>query len=288
MAENFCKYYKLVRQVSYNNGQTWSNVDPPEYQRGDLYESESTDCPNTDTIYRWNTIGEMCDECWLTKVIINDSSGNTYTVSGSGEIISSEVSDYARVATDVVITNYCTSIGDNAFSGFSSVSFVRIPSTVQTIGANAFNGCVAMTECQIPYGTTSIGRYAFVNCTSLAYADIPSTVISIGESAFRNCLNFRYISIPSAVTVIPQNCFRNCDGLSDIELHSSITSIENSAFEDCTGLFSVTVLATVPPTLGNDVFKNTNSDLKIYVPSASLNVYKSSWSSYSNKIYPIS
>lgn len=66
---NKCKYYKLVRQVSYNSGQTWSNVDPPQYQQGDLYESGSTDCGDTPTPtgdtgctteYRWVSGGENC------------------------------------------------------------------------------------------------------------------------------------------------------------------------------------------------------------------------------------
>lgn len=54
MSELKCKYYKLVKQVSYDSGQTWISLD--EYMRGDLYESGSTDCatPQCDPIFRWN------------------------------------------------------------------------------------------------------------------------------------------------------------------------------------------------------------------------------------------
>lgn len=55
MAE--CKYYKLVRQVSYDSGVTWISLD--EYQKGDLYENDSPDCGGGITQYRWvNVSGE--------------------------------------------------------------------------------------------------------------------------------------------------------------------------------------------------------------------------------------
>ena len=245
--------------------------------------------PSGETQYRWNVVdGYVCDDCDVTKVKI-DTSGDTYYVSGSGEVTRAEVSGYVSAATDAVITNYATSIGDYAFSGFSGVEFIRIPSTVTSIGNSAFNGCSAMTECQIPYGCTSIGTSAFTICVSLMFVDIPNTVTSLGDYCFRDCKNFRYVSIPSSITSIPNNCFENCDGLSDIELPSSITSIGNSAFSNCSSLYSVTVLATTPPTLGSEVFYNVNQILKIYVPCDSVDTYKvaSGWSSYTDRIRPI-
>ena len=55
MAE--CKYYKLVRQVSYDSGVTWISLD--EFKKGDLYETDSPDCGGGITQYRWvNVSGE--------------------------------------------------------------------------------------------------------------------------------------------------------------------------------------------------------------------------------------
>lgn len=55
MAE--CKYYKQVRQVSYDSGVTWISLD--EYQKGDLYETDSPDCGGGITQYKWvNVSGE--------------------------------------------------------------------------------------------------------------------------------------------------------------------------------------------------------------------------------------
>lgn len=245
--------------------------------------------PPSETKYEWFTVtGYVCGECTPTKAMIHDDSGNTYVISGSGEITQSEVSGYASAATDVVVTAGATSIGNNAFSGFSAIQFVRIPNTVTSIGENAFSGCVAMTECQLPPGVTNIGNSAFRDSTSLAFLDLPDTITSIGNAAFRDCLNFRYVTIPSGLTAIPDECFYNCDGLSDIELPSGITSIGASAFTNCDGIYSLICHATTPPTLGTDALANTSSNLKIYVPSASVDAYKTAWSAYADKIYSIS
>jgi hypothetical protein len=50
----------------------------------------------------------------------------------------------------------------------------------------------------------------------------------------------------------------------------------------------MTVNAATPPTLGNNVFVDVNFTA-IYVPSSSVNAYKSApgWSSYSSKIEEI-
>ena len=55
MAEAKCKYYKQKKQVSYDNGVTWADVIPYEYQQGDLYEMESQDCGYVPPVteYRW-------------------------------------------------------------------------------------------------------------------------------------------------------------------------------------------------------------------------------------------
>ena len=41
---SYCKFYKEKKQVSYDNGITWSDVVPAEYRKGDLIQSGSTDC----------------------------------------------------------------------------------------------------------------------------------------------------------------------------------------------------------------------------------------------------
>ena len=283
------KYYKQQKQVSYDGGSTWSNLE--EYQRGALIESGSTDCGQA--IYAWNLVsGFLCDDCNANKVTVGVSS-NTYEVSctTSTTLSSEEVTSLATKATIdwATIGNCVETIGENAFSGCSAMEFCRIPNSVKTIGNSAFLRCSAMTECSLPSGIQTIGNSAFTNSISLAFVNLPNGVTSVGNYAFMNCLNFRYINIPNTITEIRQGLFYNCDGLSDIELHSGIITIGASAFRNCSGLYTITIHSTTPPTLGTDALSGTNSNLKIYVPSSAVDTYKSAsgWSTYANKIYAI-
>ena len=94
----------------------------------------------------------------------------------------------------------------------------------------------------------------------------------------------------SATTVIPndiveiKNAAFNGQNITSITIPESVTSIGESAFNGCALLTSVYCQATVPPTLGNNVFgePSSESSLKIYVPAESLNDYSQAtyWSDY--------
>ena len=119
--------------------------------------------------------------------------------------------------------------------------------------------------------------------------DMLDGLTSIPNSAFNNCTSLASITIPNSVTSIGGSAFYNCASLASIEIPNSVTSIGGDAFNNCTSLTSVTVESTNPPTLGYNVFNNTNANLVIYVPAASVDAYKASsgWSSYASKIQAI-
>lgn len=56
-----CKFYKEKKQESYDDGITWSDVIPYQYQKGDLYEIDSSDCYN---YQRWVPVqdGYICED----------------------------------------------------------------------------------------------------------------------------------------------------------------------------------------------------------------------------------
>lgn len=289
VCEGTTKYYKQQRQVSYDGGTTWTNLD--EYQRGEQIETSSTDCGAP--IYAWRLVsGYICDDCESGKLTVGVSS-YTYTseCTTAATLTSGDVASLtAKTAIEwAVVGNCVTAITENAFSGCSAMEFCRIPNSVNTIGDSAFRACSAMTECSLPSGIQTIGNSAFTNSISLAFINLPNGVTSLGNTAFRGCKNFRYINIPNSLTYIPSYCFYDCDGITDIELHSAITSIGEYAFYNCDGIYTMTLHSTTPPTLGSNALGNTSSNLKIYVPSASVNTYKtaSGWSTYANNIYAI-
>ena len=126
--------------------------------------------------------------------------------------------------------------------------------------------CEEITTVVIGAGVTSIGNYAFSGCSGLTSVTIPASVTSIGECAFGG------------------------SGLTCVTIPASVTSIGESAFFFCGQLTSVLVNATTPPTLGDYAFdcnyddNNNAKDRKIYVPTASVESYKSDWSAYRNDI----
>jgi hypothetical protein len=83
--------------------------------------------------------------------------------------------------------------------------------------------------------------------------------------------------------------FESCTDLTSIHLPYSLTRILDGAFYNCSTLASVTINNPTPPTLGPNAFDGTHATLRIYVPSASVDTYKTTpgWSNYASKIAAI-
>ena len=120
-------------------------------------------------------------------------------------------------------------------------------------------------------------------------AEMLDGITKIRSYAFYYCTSLSSITIPNSVTSIDKNAFNNCTSLSSVTIPNSVTSIGDHVFIDCTSLASVTVKSSIPPSLGTDVFYNTNQSLVIYVPSGSVENYKaaSGWSTYADRIQAI-
>ena len=135
---------------------------------------------------------------------------------------------------------------------------------------------------------TSIGSNAFASKVYLYYIKFSDNVETIGDNAFDNCWDLNSITLPDSVISIGSNAFNHCISLTSCTIGSGVTSIGDMAFQDCTKLKSFTINKKTPPSLGSNVFANTSSSMKIYVPAESLEMYRNSWSEYASLIYPIS
>lgn len=89
---------------------------------------------------------------------------------------------------------------------------------------------------------------------------------------------------------VPQEFIKELSAIKEVVVGNDITSIGGYAFYNCTSLTSVTVNATTPPTLGDSYVFNSTNNCPIYVPSASVNTYKTAtnWSTYASRIQAIS
>lgn len=134
-----------------------------------------------------------------------------------------------------------------------------------------------------------LGDDAFYGLKNMTSCRLPNNIDKIPSRCFYDCFSLTSITIPYSVTEISYDAFYYCSSLENISIPSNVTSIGHRALRNCSGLISITVEATTPPTLGADkVFDGTN-DCPIYVPTESVDAYKSAtnWSEYASRIQAI-
>lgn len=173
-------------------------------------------------------------------------------------------------------------IDNEAFSGCTQLSSVRLPLTITEIGYAAFVDC-PITSIEIPSSVTNIGNQAFLG-TSLETLSIPSSVTTVGLSAF-NATNLKSVNIPATLTSIGQSAFlnygleslvveegnpvydsrNNCNalietssntlltGCNNTVIPETVTSIGEAAFRWMNNLTSITIPASVEH-IGNYAF----------------------------------
>ena len=199
---------------------------------------------------------------------------------------------FANCGTLTSVTIDSNSIGFSAFQNCTVLNSINIGSSVTSISDSMLSNCYSLTSVTIPDSVTTIGEYAFNNCSGLTSCTIPDSVTSIGAYTFNDCSSLIAASLPSGLTSIAASLFRGCLRLLSITIPSGVTSIGGSAFYSCRSLTSITVNAITPPTLGSDVFADTNEcECPIYVPATSVDAYKEAvaegWSNYASRIQAI-
>ena len=190
--------------------------------------------------------------------------------------------------TKVKMSENITYIGSSAFSSCEDLKELNIPRRVKYIGTYAFNGCTSLTDIVIPEGVESLGIFALGDCINLVSATIPRSVTTMEAGTFKNCSNLRNVTLTDGLTVIGQSMFDGCTGLESITIPASVTKLGYEAFKGCTGLKDIYCKSTTPPSLGSSsLFENTAETLKIYVPRASVDAYKtdSDWKKYKDSIF---
>ncbi len=220
------------------------------------------------------TVTGACGEnlTWLF-----DSDTGTLTISGTGDMNSSDWSSYRTQIKRVVIEDGVTSIGVDAFYRCTSLTEVVISNSVTVIGAYAFRFCTSLAEIKIPDSVITIDDYAFYNCSSLKELVIPDSVTKITALAFYSCLSFADITvsennenysskdgvlfnkdmtdlicypagkpdtsyiIPGSVTKIGNRAFQNCKSITEVIIPDSVNTIGDHAFDSCSSLKEVVI-----------------------------------------------
>ena len=167
-----------------------------------------------------------------------------------------------KLVTELVILDTVTEIKKYAFYGCTSLTSVRIPTSVKSIGYEVFSYCSNLTSMEIPNSVITIGDYAFWQCSSLVNVTIGNSVTSIGEGAFSSCSSLTSVKIPNSVKIIKYRTFGGCSSLTDVEIPDSVTNISAYAFLGCS-LKNIVIPDSVT-NMGNNVFDGC-SDLRSIV-----------------------
>ena len=134
-----------------------------------------------------------------------------------------------------------TKIGEEAFSGNTSIKDVTMLSNIVRIGGNAFYDCPTLTKVVLSKGLTHTGVGTFGECSSLKSVTIPNGIKTIGSYTFEYCTSLNSINLPDSITSIDGSAFLGCQRLTSIKIPNSVTSIGFAAFSFCESLKTITL-----------------------------------------------
>ena len=168
-------------------------------------------------------IGQAAFAMCPSLTSINVDKGNQHLKSIDGILFSKDETKLIKYPANKMATNYI------------------IPDSVTSIGEYAFDSCQNLTSMTIPDTVAEINNGTFAKCTKLASINIPNTVASIGYRAFQGCESLTSITIPDSVTYIGELAFFFCTGLTSVDIPDSVTSIDKEAFGGCEKLEKVII-----------------------------------------------
>lgn len=197
-----------------------------------------------------------------------------------------------------------TSMGSHIFQIGSSVNATLVSANIP-LGVKVIPDAVFQNQplsdpkgIRIHSGITKIGSFVFSsNKIPRIYIDDlsawckidldSSSATPVGTEIKEIYINGESVSsivTPTDIDGLKQYVFYRWNMLTDVTITSNVTAIGNQAFRYCTSLQSVTFESTTPPTLGTDVFTNTNASLQLRVPSSAVETYKAAYPDYADKI----
>ncbi len=256
---------------------------------------------NTYTFWKTSCLCAFTVLALAISAIASQSGDFTYTDNGTTITITKYTGTGAAVTIPSAIASKpVTIIGTGAFSSYSKLTSITIPSSVTGIGNNAFFFCTGLTSVTLPSNLTIIGNNAFLSCTKLTNITIPNSVTSIGSRAFSGCSKLTGVTIGNGVTSIGDSAFASCNAMTAIAVHvnnsvysgedgvlfnkdkttliqcpegkagsytipNTVTSIEAGAFNSCAKLTGV-IIGTGTTSIGDNTFKSCSGLTSVTIP----------------------
>ena len=210
-----------------------------------------------------------------SAVTITGYSGSKTSVEVPSEINGKPVTAIGENAffnssiTAIKLPSSIRSIGKNAFHSCTSLGGISLPAAITTIESNAFRSCTGLKAVTLPTSLKKIGAQAFYQCSSLASIAFPKSLTSIGDWAFAYCTNLGTVAIPSGVSSMGSSVFYECKSLSrcTIESGTHLSALGDSTFFDCTSLKSFSIPSTIKVVPAN-CFVGCRSMTSVTLPSS--------------------
>lgn len=174
-------------------------------------------------------------------------------------------------------------ICERAFLGCGSLYYLTLPEGLERIETSAFNACINMGAISIPNSVKNIGAQAFYQSKNAAWVDLPSELLEIGESAFSHSTPISEVDFSESekLVKIGKEAFYACTTLQEAVFPKSLTTIDEGAFDHCWNLRKIVIPNDAVISIDERAFDN--SDCPIYVPSALVEDYKSTYPQYAER-----
>ena len=113
--------------------------------------------------------------------------------------------------TSCVIPDGCW-MSYGVFDDCSSLTYVKLPSHMESIPSGTFQGCTALRSFEMPSGVKSIGYNAFQN-SGLEVIHFPDAVSVIESQVCKNCKNLKEVRFPASLKTIEMQAFSFSDNI---------------------------------------------------------------------------
>lgn len=167
--------------------------------------------------------------------------------------------------TKVTLPDGVVLIGKGAFTWCEELQEINLPEGLQIIDESAFSECPSLTEAVIPEGVRFIGANAYHACSGIKNLQLPSTIFTVGRRAFDFCVSLEEVVVPEGITELLDGAFAHCEGLKKVVLPEGLTEIGDWQFSECASLTEV-VLPSTLKRIGDVAFMNCSSLTELNIP----------------------
>ncbi|MBQ3753160.1 MAG: leucine-rich repeat domain-containing protein [Prevotella sp.] len=161
-----------------------------------------------------------------------------------------------------------TAIPNYQFKEWHLLTWITLPSQLETIGSEAFNYCFELQDVQLPASLKTIDNWAFQYTYNFNHVVIPEGA-TFGQGSFRYS-GMRRITLSASMKEMPNNSCAKCYDLIDIQFNGQ-TNIGYESFADCVSLKTLNVPEGVE-TLVTSCFANCKGLTSITLPTTLMTI----------------